>query len=125
MIYCIVMHPVMVRGSGQHLQLDLLLNNMEVRVLESQTLTSQLSSAPNLLCSVSLCSLEKENYDVWAKVVRLNQDIEREKKKSEELELKLKNMERLQEDLEKKNKMLEEEIKTIAKSRSKSDAKTN
>lgn len=70
-------------------------------------------------------SLEKENYDVWAKVVRLNQDIEREKKKSEELELKLKNMERLQEDLEKKNKMLEEEIKTIAKSRSKSDAKTN
>lgn len=77
------------------------------------------------MCSVSVCSLEKENYDVWAKVVRLNQDIEREKKKSEELELKLKNMERLQEDLEKKNKMLEEEIKTIAKSRSKSDAKTN
>lgn len=77
------------------------------------------------MCSVSLSSLEKENYDVWAKVVRLNQDIEREKKKSEELELKLKNMERLQEDLEKKNKMLEEEIKTIAKSRSKSDAKTN
>uniref|UniRef100_A0A8C3LVW6 Rho GTPase-activating protein 24 n=1 Tax=Chrysolophus pictus TaxID=9089 RepID=A0A8C3LVW6_CHRPC len=70
-------------------------------------------------------SLEKENYDVWAKVVRLNQDIEREKKKSEELELKLKNMKCLQEDLEKKNKMLEEEIKTIAKSRSKSDAKTN
>ncbi|POI32285.1 hypothetical protein CIB84_003963, partial [Bambusicola thoracicus] len=70
-------------------------------------------------------SLEKENYDVWAKVVRLNHDIEREKKKSEELELKLKNMERLQEDLEKKNKKLEEEIKTIAKSRSKSDAKTN
>ncbi|XP_021230756.1 rho GTPase-activating protein 25 isoform X2 [Numida meleagris] len=69
-------------------------------------------------------SLEKENYDVWAKVVRLNQDIEREKKKSEDLELKLKNMERLQEDLEKKNKMLEEEIETIAKSRSKSDAKT-
>ncbi|NXL88496.1 RHG25 protein, partial [Alectura lathami] len=60
-------------------------------------------------------SLEKENYEVWAKVVRLNQDIEREKKKSEELELKLMNMERSQEDLEKKNKMLEEEIKSIAK----------
>ncbi|OXB74812.1 UNVERIFIED_CONTAM: hypothetical protein H355_000072 [Colinus virginianus] len=70
-------------------------------------------------------SLEKENYSVWAKVVRLNQDIEREKKKSEELELKLKNMERLQEDLEKKNKTLEEEIKTIAKSGGKSNAKTN
>ncbi|NXN49961.1 RHG25 protein, partial [Rynchops niger] len=60
-------------------------------------------------------SLEKENYEVWAKVVRLNQDIEKEKKKSEELELKLMNMERLQEDMEKKNKMLEEEIKNLAK----------
>ncbi|NXK50065.1 RHG25 protein, partial [Chauna torquata] len=60
-------------------------------------------------------SLEKENYEVWAKVVRLNQDIEREKKKSEELELKLMNVERSREDLEKKNKMLEEEIKSIAK----------
>ncbi|NXQ81049.1 RHG25 protein, partial [Nyctibius grandis] len=60
-------------------------------------------------------SLEKENYEVWAKVVRLNQDIEREKKKSEELELKLMNMERSREDMEKKNKMLEEEIKNLAK----------
>ncbi|KAF1539867.1 Rho GTPase-activating protein 25, partial [Eudyptes chrysocome] len=60
-------------------------------------------------------SLEKENYEVWAKVVRLNQDIEREKKKSEELELKLMNVERLREDMEKKNKMLEEEIKNLAK----------
>ncbi|NXK22619.1 RHG25 protein, partial [Arenaria interpres] len=60
-------------------------------------------------------SLEKENYEVWAKVVRLNQDIEKEKKKSEELELKLMNMERLREDMEKKNKMLEEEIKKLAK----------
>ncbi|KAF1655219.1 Rho GTPase-activating protein 25, partial [Aptenodytes patagonicus] len=60
-------------------------------------------------------SLEKENYEVWAKVVRLNQDIEREKKKSEELELKLMNVERLREDMEKKNKMLEEEIKNLTK----------
>ncbi|NXJ38587.1 RHG25 protein, partial [Ciconia maguari] len=60
-------------------------------------------------------SLEKENYEVWAKVVRLNQDIEREKKKSEELELKLMNVERSREDMEKKNKMLEEEIKNLAK----------
>ncbi|KFP67041.1 Rho GTPase-activating protein 25, partial [Cariama cristata] len=61
-------------------------------------------------------SLEKENYEVWAKVVRLNQDIEKEKKKSEELELKLMNVERSREDMEKKNKMLEEEIKNLAKS---------
>ncbi|NXV88351.1 RHG25 protein, partial [Calonectris borealis] len=60
-------------------------------------------------------SLEKENYEVWAKVVRLNQDIERERKKSEELELKLMNVERSREDMEKKNKMLEEEIKNLAK----------
>ncbi|NWW97531.1 RHG25 protein, partial [Caloenas nicobarica] len=60
-------------------------------------------------------SLEKENYEVWAKVVRLNQDIEREKKKSEELELRLRNVERSREDMEKKNKMLEEEIKKLAK----------
>ncbi|NXH15604.1 RHG25 protein, partial [Bucco capensis] len=58
-------------------------------------------------------SLEKENYEVWAKVVRLNQDIEREKKKSEELELRLVKMECSQEDMEKKNKMLEEEIKKL------------
>ncbi|XP_025937630.1 rho GTPase-activating protein 25 isoform X1 [Apteryx rowi] len=70
-------------------------------------------------------SLEKENYEVWAKVVRLNQDIEREKKKSEDLEQKLINMERSREDMEKKNKMLENEIKNFAQSRSKADAKNN
>ncbi|NXC30165.1 RHG25 protein, partial [Campylorhamphus procurvoides] len=60
-------------------------------------------------------SLQKENYEVWAKVVRLNQEIEKEKKKSQELELKLLNVERLREDMEKKNKMLEEEIKNLTK----------
>ncbi|NWR39943.1 RHG25 protein, partial [Tachuris rubrigastra] len=59
-------------------------------------------------------SLQKENYEVWAKVVRLNQDIDREKKKSEELELKLMNMERSRDDVEKKNKKLEEEIKKLS-----------
>ncbi|NXU17759.1 RHG25 protein, partial [Pardalotus punctatus] len=60
-------------------------------------------------------SLQKENYEVWAKVVRLNQDIEQEKKKSGELEQKLMDTERLREDLEKKTKMLEEEIKKLTK----------
>ncbi|NXU70282.1 RHG25 protein, partial [Oreotrochilus melanogaster] len=60
-------------------------------------------------------SLEKENKEVWTKVVRLNQDIEREKKKSEELALKLMNMERSREDMEKRNEMLEEEIKNLTK----------
>ncbi|NXC47473.1 RHG25 protein, partial [Penelope pileata] len=71
--------------------------------------------AQKLTYEEQIKSLEKENYEVWAKVVRLNQDIEREKKKSEDLEVKLMNVERSREDLEKKNKMLEEEIKTIAK----------
>ncbi|NXD83983.1 RHG25 protein, partial [Halcyon senegalensis] len=60
-------------------------------------------------------SLEKENYEVWAKVVRLNQAIQKEMKKSEELELKLMDMERSRECMEKKNKMLEEEIKNLTK----------
>ncbi|NWI77333.1 RHG25 protein, partial [Dryoscopus gambensis] len=60
-------------------------------------------------------SLQKENYEVWAKVVRLNQDIEQEKKKSGQLELKLRNVERSREDLEKKTKVLEEEIKNLTK----------
>ncbi|NXB55034.1 RHG25 protein, partial [Leucopsar rothschildi] len=60
-------------------------------------------------------SLQEENYEVWAKVVRLNQDMEQEKKKCEELELRLMNTERLREELEKKNKMLEEELKKITK----------
>ncbi|NXD16328.1 RHG25 protein, partial [Nothocercus nigrocapillus] len=58
-------------------------------------------------------SLEKENYEVWAKVVRLNQEVEREKKKSEDLEQKLRDTELLREDMERKNKMLEEEIKNL------------
>ncbi|XP_054030873.1 rho GTPase-activating protein 25 [Dryobates pubescens] len=70
-------------------------------------------------------SLEKENYEVWAKVVRLNQDIEREKKKSEELEAKLLTTERSREDLERKNKLLEEEIKSLSQSPSQTDAKPN
>ncbi|NXC91770.1 RHG25 protein, partial [Cercotrichas coryphoeus] len=60
-------------------------------------------------------SLQEENYEAWAKVVRLNQDMEQEKKKCGELELRLKNAERLREELERKNKMLEEELKNLTK----------
>uniref|UniRef100_A0A8C5X9J1 Rho GTPase-activating protein 24 n=1 Tax=Malurus cyaneus samueli TaxID=2593467 RepID=A0A8C5X9J1_9PASS len=72
-----------------------------------------------------ITSLQKENCEVWAKVGRLNQDIEQEKKKSGELEQKLMNMERLWGDLEKKTKLFEEEIKNLTKSTSKTGAKTN
>ncbi|NWR25477.1 RHG25 protein, partial [Emberiza fucata] len=60
-------------------------------------------------------SLQKENYEVWAKVVRLNQELEQERKRSGELELRLKNAERSWEELERKTRMLEEEIKNLTK----------
>lgn len=121
-----LLHQVLwpLRDSGQHLWLVLLLNDAEVRLPESQR-TFQPFSNPILSCSVSLCSLRSENCEVWTKVVRLNQDIEQEKKKSEELELRLRNAERSREDLEKKTKVLEEEIKNLTKSTSKTGAKTN
>nr|XP_031362572.1 rho GTPase-activating protein 25 [Lonchura striata domestica] len=70
-------------------------------------------------------SLQKENYDVWAKVVRLNQELEQEKKRSGELELRLMNAERSREELEKKIRMLEEEIQNLTKATSPTGAKTN
>ncbi|XP_007065540.2 rho GTPase-activating protein 25 isoform X1 [Chelonia mydas] len=63
-------------------------------------------------------SLQKENYEVWAKVVRLNEEIEKEKKKFAALELKLQNVERSREDIEKRNKVLEQEIQDFMKSMS-------
>lgn len=121
-----LLHQVLwpLRGSGQHLWLVLLLNDGEVRLPESQRIFQPFSN-PILSCTVSLCSLRSENCEVWTKVVRLNQDIEQEKKKSEELELRLRNAERSREDLEKKTKVLEEEIKNLTKSMSKTGAKTN
>ncbi|XP_027628789.1 rho GTPase-activating protein 25 isoform X2 [Tupaia chinensis] len=61
-------------------------------------------------------NLAKENYDVWAKVVRLNEELEKEKKKFAALEISLRNVERSREDVEKRNKALEEEVKEFVKS---------
>ncbi|XP_017819748.4 rho GTPase-activating protein 25 isoform X1 [Callithrix jacchus] len=61
-------------------------------------------------------NLEKENYEVWAKVVRLNEELEKEKKKFAALEISLHNVERSREDVEKRNKALEEEVKEFVKS---------
>ncbi|XP_026987685.1 rho GTPase-activating protein 25 isoform X3 [Sagmatias obliquidens] len=61
-------------------------------------------------------NLEKENYDVWAKVVRLSEELEKEKKKSAALEISLRNMERSREDVERRNKVLEEDVKEFVKS---------
>ncbi|XP_048339105.1 rho GTPase-activating protein 25-like, partial [Sphaerodactylus townsendi] len=61
-------------------------------------------------------SLEKENYEVWAKVVRLNEEIEKEKNKSADLERKLQDIECSRDDTENKNKLLEQEILDSMKS---------
>lgn len=69
-------------------------------------------------------NLEKENYDVWAKVVRLNEELEGERKKSAALEISLRNVERSREDVERRNKVLEEEVKEFVKSMKKPETKT-
>ncbi|XP_069474982.1 rho GTPase-activating protein 25 isoform X2 [Ambystoma mexicanum] len=61
-------------------------------------------------------SLEKENYEVWAKVVKLNEEIETEKKKCSALEIRLRNVEFAREDAEKRNKILEQEMQGFLKS---------
>ncbi|XP_040849224.1 rho GTPase-activating protein 25 isoform X5 [Ochotona curzoniae] len=61
-------------------------------------------------------NLEKENYDVWAKVVRLNEELEQEKKRFAALEIRLRDVERSREDVERRNKVLEEEVKEFVKS---------
>lgn len=78
-----------------------------------------------ILCCFPPCSLEKENYDVWAKVVRLNEELERERKKFAALEISLRNVERSREDVEKRNRVLEEEVKEFVKSMEKSKTKTD
>ncbi|KAM9585146.1 rho GTPase-activating protein 25 isoform 1-T1 [Trichechus inunguis] len=60
-------------------------------------------------------NLEKENYDVWAKVVRLSEELEKEKKKFAALEITLRNAERSREDVERRNKALEEEVKEFVR----------
>nr|XP_021503431.1 rho GTPase-activating protein 25 isoform X2 [Meriones unguiculatus] len=70
-------------------------------------------------------NLEKENYDVWAKVVRLNEELERERKKFAALEISLRNVERSREDVERRNKVLEEEVKEFVKSMKEPKAKTD
>ncbi|XP_072410051.1 rho GTPase-activating protein 25-like [Chiloscyllium punctatum] len=55
-------------------------------------------------------SLEKENYEVWAKVVRLNQELELAGKQYEALEIRLQNANRARQEAEKRNQLLEQEL---------------
>ncbi|XP_037383427.1 rho GTPase-activating protein 25 isoform X2 [Talpa occidentalis] len=68
--------------------------------------------------------LEKENFDVWTKVVRLNEELDKQKKLFAALEITLQNVERSREDVERRNKALEDEVKQFVQSmkESKTDA---
>lgn len=57
-------------------------------------------------------------------MVRLNEELEGERKKSAALEISLRNVERSREDVERRNKVLEEEVKEFVKSMKKPETKT-
>lgn len=63
-------------------------------------------------------SLEKENYEVWKKVVKLNEDLEKERNQRKALEITLQNMERSRDDAERRNKHLEQEIQGFVRAMS-------
>ncbi|XP_068130911.1 LOW QUALITY PROTEIN: rho GTPase-activating protein 25 [Hyperolius riggenbachi] len=63
-------------------------------------------------------SLEKENFEVRKKVVKLNEDLEKERNQRKALEITLQNMERSRDDAEKRNKLLEKEIQGFVRAMS-------
>uniref|UniRef100_UPI00398EB5A2 rho GTPase-activating protein 25-like n=1 Tax=Pristiophorus japonicus TaxID=55135 RepID=UPI00398EB5A2 len=67
-------------------------------------------------------SLEKENYEVWAKVVRLNQQMEQDKKQHEALEIRLSNTLRAQEAAETRNQVLAQELKDLVQAKNEHSA---
>uniref|UniRef100_A0A6I8N939 Rho GTPase activating protein 25 n=2 Tax=Ornithorhynchus anatinus TaxID=9258 RepID=A0A6I8N939_ORNAN len=60
--------------------------------------------------------LQKENFEVWTKVLHLTQETKKEREKLSALEAKLQDAERAREEAEKKNKVLEEEMEKFLKS---------
>ncbi|XP_075711456.1 rho GTPase-activating protein 25 [Rhinoderma darwinii] len=69
-------------------------------------------------------SLEKENYDVWKKVVKLDEDLEKERNQRKALEITLQNMERSRDDAERRNKHLEQEIQGFVRAMNQAGKKT-
>ncbi|KAM5171864.1 rho GTPase-activating protein 25 [Mantella aurantiaca] len=69
-------------------------------------------------------SLEKENFEVWKKVVILNEDLEKEQNQRKALEITLQNMERSRDDAEKRNKLLEQEIQGFVRAMSQAGNKS-
>ncbi|XP_073509748.1 rho GTPase-activating protein 25 isoform X4 [Phyllobates terribilis] len=63
-------------------------------------------------------SLEKENYDVWKKVVKLNEDLEKERNQRMAQEITLQNIKQSRDDAERRNKHLEKEIQGFVRAMS-------
>lgn len=55
---------------------------------------------------------------MWKKVVKLNEDLEKEQNQRKALEITLQNMERSRDDAEKRNKLLEQEIQGFVRAMS-------
>ncbi|KAM8972357.1 rho GTPase-activating protein 25 [Pelodytes ibericus] len=68
-------------------------------------------------------SLQKENYEVWKKVMLLKEDLEKERNKRKALEIALQNVERSRDDAEKRNKHLEQENQRFIKAMSEDGSK--
>nr|DBA32073.1 TPA: hypothetical protein GDO54_007822 [Pyxicephalus adspersus] len=68
-------------------------------------------------------SLEKENFEVWKKVIKLNEDLEKEQNQRKALEITLQNMQRSRDDAEKRNKLLEQEIQGFVRAMSQAGTK--
>ncbi|XP_051896862.1 rho GTPase-activating protein 25-like isoform X2 [Pristis pectinata] len=67
-------------------------------------------------------SVLTENYEVWAKVVRLNEQMEEDKKRYEAMESKLRDTTRALEDAEKRNLVLEKKLEDSFQAKNKASA---
>ncbi|XP_077119160.1 rho GTPase-activating protein 25 isoform X1 [Ranitomeya variabilis] len=68
-------------------------------------------------------SLEKENYDVWKRVVKLIEDLEKERNQRMAQEITLQNMKQSRDDAERRNKHLEKEIQGFVRAMSQAGKK--
>ncbi|KAM4678317.1 rho GTPase-activating protein 25 isoform 2-T2 [Discoglossus pictus] len=78
----------------------------------------------NKLLHERIQSLEKENFDVWKKVVKLNEDLDNERNTRAALEIRLRNIDRSRDDAEKRNKHLEQEIQGFVRAMSEAGSKS-
>lgn len=111
------------KGERKKEEAELDVREMSVEQLRShviglrQELTEQKQSYEERIESVLT-----ENYEVWAKVVRLNQQMEEDKKQYKAMEVKLCDTTRALEEAEKRKMGLENELKDFLKAKNKASA---